>query len=518
MLFSLVAGVAFAAPLAFLVWRNVRAGGEFIDVVTTLDTWRPIGRSLLLALVVTSCSSVVGTGLAWASMRTDMPFAGPTRVLAPLPLVLPSFVAGAALLAAFAPGGLLDEMLGPLGVERLPSVRGFWGSVMALTIISYPYVYLPVAARLNQLPASLEEAARTLGTSPSATFRKVVWPQIAPAIRAGALLVTLYSLSDFGVVALMGYPTVTVRMFSSWLADPELAFALGLMLALVAISLVTAERATAAAPISGVESSSGSFRIELGRWRWPTAVVSALVLVLSIVGPVSVLVWWVWRGVVNKSAGFTGGGGLGGFWDPAWHTLAVGLAAGAVAVIVVLPIALLTARYRSRAALPAATFLGAGFALPGLVIALSVVFMTLRVDALSWLYQTMPLLIFAYVVHFGAQAFRTAEVGVAAADRRLDEVARTLGASAKRRFLRIDLPIMAPVLSAGGGLVMLSTMKELPATLLAAPIGFDTLATRIWNATEDGFLADAALASLILLGASAVLTWLLVIRRAAHLA
>jgi len=513
-----VAGVLFATPLVYLVWRNVRAGGEFVEVISTFETWRPIGRSLLLAGVVTTCSSIVGTGLAWASMRTDMPFAAPTRVLAPLPLVLPSFVAGAALLAAFAPGGLLDEMLAPLGVERIPTVRGFWGSVLALTVISYPYVYLPVAARLNQLPASLEEAARTLGTPPAQTFRRVVWPQVSSSVRAGALLVALYTLSDFGVVALMGYPTVTVRMFSSWLGDPELAFALGLVLATVAIALVIAERATASQGVADRDSTVRPFRVELGRWRWPTAGLCGGVLFLSIVGPVSVLLWWVWRGVVNESAGFTGGDGLGGYWDPTWHTLSVALVAGVVAVVVVLPIALLTSRHRSPLALPALTFLGAGFALPGLVIALSVVFMALRVDALNWLYQTMPLLIFAYVVHFGAQALRTAEVAVSAADRRLDEAASTLGASAPRRFLRIDLPIMAPVLSAGGGLVMLSTMKELPATLLAAPIGFDTLATRVWNATEDGFLADAALASLILLGVSAVLTWYLVIRRAAHLA
>ena len=513
-----MAGAAFAAPLVYLLWRNVREGGEFIEVISTFDTWRPIGRSVLLATVVTILSTIVGTSLAWASMRTDMPLASAARVLSPLPLVLPSFVAGAALLAAFAPGGLLDEMLEPFGVDRVPSVRGFWGSVFALTVISYPYVYLPVAARLNQLPASLEEAARTLGSTPSKVFRRVVWPQVASSVRAGALLVTLYTLSDFGVVALMGYPTVTVRMFSSWLADPQLAFALGLVLALVAITLVTVERATAASPIGDGDRSAHSFRVELGRWRWPTAGASFLVLFLSIVGPVSVLVWWVWRGAVNQSAGFAGGDGLGGLWGPTWHTLTVAVAAGVVAVVVVLPIAMLTARYHSRFALPALTFLGAGFALPGLVIALSVVFMTLRIDALSWLYQTMPLLIFAYVVHFGAQAFRTAEVGVAAADRRLDEAARMLGASAVRRFVRVDLPIMAPVLSAGGGLVMLSTMKELPATLLAAPIGFDTLATHVWSATEDGFLADAALASLILLAASAVLTWSLVIRRAAHLA
>lgn len=516
---GLLSAALFAVPFVYLLWRNLQHGGRFVDVISTIDTWRPIGRSLLLASVVTALASTVGTYLAWVVMRTDVPFARPLRLLAPLPLVLPSFVAGAALLAAFAPGGLVEELLSPLGVDRVPGVRGFWGSVLALTVISYPYVFLPVAARLRQLPGSLEEAALLLGSSPRATFVRVVLPQISSSIRAGALLVMLYALSDFGVVALMGYPTVTVRMFSSWLASPEVAFALGLVLGLVALGLVVAERATSggASPRDHARTS-GSRRVRLGRWRWPAFLVALATAFLSIVGPVSVLAWWAWRGAVNRSAGFTGGDGLGGFWDPTWHTLTVAVITGVVAVVIVVPLAVLTGRYRSRAALPAMGLLVAGFALPGLVVALSVVFMALRIGPLGWLYQTMPLLVFAYVVHFGAQAFRTAEVGVSAADRQLDEAARTLGAGAIRRFFRVELPVMAPVLSAGGGLVMLSTMKELPATLLAAPIGFDTLATRVWNATEDGFLADAALASLILLAVSGVLTWLLVIRRSEHLA
>jgi iron(III) transport system permease protein len=121
--------------------------------------------------------------------------------------------------------------------------------------------------------------------------------------------------------------------------------------------------------------------------------------------------------------------------------------------------------------------------------------------------------VFAYVVHFGSQALRAAQVAVAAVPARLDDAARTLGAGRVRRLLTVELPLALPGLLAGGGLVLLSTMKELPATLLLAPPGFETLATKIWNATEDAFLADASLAALLLLLLSGVLTWLLVVRR-----
>jgi iron(III) transport system permease protein len=159
-----------------------------------------------------------------------------------------------------------------------------------------------------------------------------------------------------------------------------------------------------------------------------------------------------------------------------------------------------------------------GFALPGLVIALSLVFWALQSDLIAPFYQTMPLLVLGYVVHFGAQALQAANVAVGAVPRRFDDAARLLGASRARRLLTVDLPLMLPGLAAGAGLVLLSAMKELPATLLLAPTGFDTLATRIWSAAEDGFLAEAGLASMVLVAVSSVLTWLLVIRRADRLA
>ena len=118
-----------------------------------------------------------------------------------------------------------------------------------------------------------------------------------------------------------------------------------------------------------------------------------------------------------------------------------------------------------------------------------------------------------FVLHFGAQATRAARVAVDAAPRRLGDAASTLGAGRVRRFVSVELPLMTPGLLAGAGLVMLSTMKELPATLLLAPIGFDTLATEIWNAGDSGALAQSSLASLVLVALSAVLTWVVVLRR-----
>jgi iron(III) transport system permease protein len=177
----------------------------------------------------------------------------------------------------------------------------------------------------------------------------------------------------------------------------------------------------------------------------------------------------------------------------------------------------LIARHRTRFAAPINATVVAGYAVPGLVIALSLVFWSLNVPGFDRLYQTVPLLVAAYVIHFGSQAMRAAEVAVAGVPERLRESARLLGARPLRRIATVELPLMRPGLLAGGGLVMLSTVKELPATLLLAPTGMDTLATQVWGSYEDGFFADAGLAALVLLAVSGVLTWLLVLRRAHHL-
>ncbi|HWH33582.1 MAG TPA: ABC transporter permease subunit, partial [Egibacteraceae bacterium] len=192
----------------------------------------------------------------------------------------------------------------------------------------------------------------------------------------------------------------------------------------------------------------------------------------------------------------------------------VSMAAALAAVLVVLPLAYLTVRRGGWAAGVANAVVTGGFALPGLVVALALVSWSVpAASPLAPLYQTHTLLVTAYVVHFGAQALRTAQVSLGAMPPRVEDAARMLGAGRLRRLVRVELPLMAPGLLAGAGLVLLSAMKELPATLLLAPPGFQTLATTVWTATEDAFLAEASLAAILLVLLSAGLTWVLVLRQ-----
>lgn len=500
-----VVGVVFALPAAFVALRTLQLGDELGETVRA--SMAPLGRTVLLAVTVSATAAVLGTALAWLLVRSDLPGRNPLRILVVLPLVLPSFVGAAAFLASLAQGGILHAALDLVGIDP-PRLRGFWPSWFVLSLFTYPYVFLPVAARLLALSPTLEEGARMLGRSGLETFRDVTLPQLRSSIGAGGLLVFLYTISEFGAVQLLGYDTLTRVIFASRLSDRATSFTASLVLVALAFTVVISNRFR-----RGRQTHEGPVRVHamrpvrLGRWRAAAGGFVAAVVGFGLFVPVASLFTWASRGVLGGRVGFNG------LSEAARNTAGVGILTAIVAVSTLLPLATLLVRHRSRASEIAAIAVVGGFAVPGLVIALSLVFWTLNAPLVGGLYQTLPLLIAAYVVHFGSQALAAAEDSVRAVPASLRESSRLLEASRLQRLTTIDLPLMRPSLVSGGGLVLLSTVKELPATLLLAPTGFRTLATEVWGSYEDGFYAEVGVGGLILVALSAVLTWFLVLRR-----
>jgi iron(III) transport system permease protein len=519
-LYVFVAGVAaaFAAPIVYVAWRAVALDANLGDVLA--ESAAPAWRTVQLALLVSTISGVVGTTMAWLVARTDVPLAGLWRVLAPLPLVIPSFVGAAAFLGALGPDGLLRDAFELVGYHPPRRFRGLGASVLVLSALTYPYVYLPVAARLATLPPQLEESCRLLGDRPLRSFTRVVLPLVRGSIAGGMLIVFLYCLSEFGAVQLLGFDTLTRVVYATRLADRAVSFMAALLLVVMALLAITVERRVRGSlHHRAVAAGRRNRAIPLRHWKLPALGAVAGVVTVALVVPIVSLGQWAWRAIANSdNRTATLRDDLGALGRPAWTTAWLAVAASVFALCAVVPVAMLAMRYRSRLA-PAVTMsIAAGFAVPGLVIALSLAFWALNVPGFAALYQTVPLLLIAYVVHFGAQALRSAETAVVAVPRRLDESALLLGASPVRRAATVHLPLMLPGLLAGGGLVMLSTLKELPATLLLAPIGYSTLTTKLWGAYEDGFYAEAGFGSIALVVASGVLTWALVLRRTHHLA
>lgn len=504
--------VPFILPFAYLIVRNAEDLRGLWGAISDADTIAPALRSVLLGTSVAVATAVLGTGAAWMVARTDLRGRRTWTLLLCLPLVMPSFVGAVALIAAFSPGGLLDQLFG--NALPLPQVGGFWGAFTVLTLLTYPYVFLPVMARLRALPPAAEESARLLGRRPAAVFLSVVLPQARAAIAAGALLVFLYVISDFGAVQLLRYDTLTRMIYANRLLDPAVSLALSLVLGLMAIIVVAFERRASRVGLRDTQRLRTPLSVPLGRLKVPAVTLLGLLVTLSLIVPVGVLVTWAIEGLIRGSDRANSV-----FNDPAMileplgSTAGVSVATAIIAAVVVLPIAYRTVRRPGWLGEAIAGTVVGGFALPGIVTALAFVFWTLSSPGpIGALYQTLPLLILAYLVHHGALALGATQGAVAGVPPRLEDAARNLGSHRPRRFLTVEMPLMWPGIAAGAGLVLLSTMKELPATLLLSPPGFSTLATRVWSTAEVALYEDAAVYALVLLALSAVLTWFLVVR------
>ena len=493
-------------PVAFVVWRTLRLGASLPDTLAEVPA--PLWRTVQLAVLVSATAAVVGTGLAWLTTRTDLPFRRAWRVALVLPLALPSFVGAAAFVAGLAPGGVIHDALTAVGITPPRRFRGLGASWLVMSAFTYPYVLLPVTARLANLRASLEESGRLLGLSAFQTFFRVTLPQLRSAIFGGALLVFLYSVSEFGAVQLLGYDTLTRVIYATRQTDRALSFASATVVLVLALGVVVLERSQRGRTSPDDRAAVASpDNVRLG-WRVVPAITAVLaVLAVGLIVPLASLGTWARRGLADGRVAW------GDLLDPAVSTATVAVIAAVVAVVVVFPVAAAAIRRPHPASQVASVSVVVGFAIPGIVIALSLAVLTLNTPVLNRFYQTSGLLILAYVIHFGSQALAGTETAVRAVPESLRESSRLLEPSATRRLWRVDWPLMRPGLLAAGGLVMLSTLKELPITLLLSPIGFDTLATEIWGSYEEGFYAATGLASIALVALSATLTWVLVLRR-----
>jgi iron(III) transport system permease protein len=506
-LLVLIAGATVALvalPLAYLVVRVVDGGERARRVLFSRGLVELVVDTGVLVVAVTATAVAVGVPLAWLATRTDLPWRRFWATAAALPLVIPSYVAALVFLAAFGPRGLLQRILeSPFGVERVPEIYGLPGAWLALTVATYPFVFLLTAAALHDLDPALEEAARGLGRTRFETFRSVTLPVIRPSVAAGALLVALYTISDFGVVSLMQYDSLTRAIYLQYRAlfDRTPAAVLALVLvALTAVILALELRARGRGRLHRVGAPRPAPPIPLGRWRLPALLFCATVVGIALVVPLAVLGYWASRAVGAEEP-------IGWSWEPAVNSLVVSMVAAAATVAASIPVAVLAGRYPGTLSRSLERLSYAGNALPGIVVALSLVFFA--ANYATPVYQTLALLVFAYVVRFFPQALAGSHAAVVRVSPRLEEAGRSVGRGPATVFTRITVPLLAPGLLAGSALVFLSTMKELPATLLLRPIGFETLATEIWRYTSVAAYSRAALPALLLILLSAPLLLLL---------
>jgi iron(III) transport system permease protein len=458
-------------PLFYVAARASEAG--FTGIAKEL--FRPYTLSLLLntlilALSVALATSVVGTAVAWCVERCNCPGRRVWRVLASLPLAIPAFVASYAwssLAVAF---------------------QSMGGAILVLTLSTYPLVYLPVAAALRGMDPGFEDVSRSLGHGPWRTFFRVVLPQALPALGGGALLVLSHMLAEFGALSLLRVQTFTTAIFASYqLRFDNVSAALQASVLLVLCLLAAYAELHMRGDTRFARVGRGSARrITLARLGRTTPLVlagQALLAVLALGVPLTTLAYWLW-------AGRSIGRGSAELWPAIEGSLSLSISGAIVTTVLAVPLVVLAARYRGRLSNFADRLPYIVHGLPGLVVALALVFVSIRYVPL--LYQTSVVLIAAYTVLALPLAQTALRASFDLVPARVEEMSRSLGRSPFGAFVSVTLPNIAPGIGAALALLVLELMRELTATLMLAPTDVVTLATEVWSHTNNAEYAAAA--------------------------
>jgi len=495
---SMVVVAIVMIPVVYLIIGAVNAGQDGIDYLLRARTLRIVGNSLGLAAAATLGATAIAIPFAWLTSRSDLPGRRAWLFLGLAAMVIPSYLTAVTYAEAFGPKGILQSLLAPFGVDRLPGIKGFFGATLTLTVVTFPYITLPVRAALLHCDRSLEEAGQSLGLNRWRVFRQIILPQLRPALSAGMLMTSLYCLSDFGAVAVMQFNAFTRAIFiqtESYRMDKASVLAL-LLVGMTLILLFAQSRLQLRGRHYRIGAGAAGHLevLPLGKFKIPALIYCALIIFIAVGIPLLVLLSWTLGHTIT---------------DPVnaplsllmRNTVGVSAVSALAVTLAAFPLALLASRGASRFSRWLVRLAYAGNVLPGIVIALALVLFASQ-NVLG-LYQTLPLLIVAYAIRYLPFSIGATESAFAQINPRFEEAARSLGLSPWAALARITLPLARGGILAGLALVFLNVMKELPTTLILRPIGFRTFATRIFNAYDEAFLSSIALPGLTLILVSA---------------
>ncbi|HEY5795841.1 MAG TPA: iron ABC transporter permease [Bosea sp. (in: a-proteobacteria)] len=470
----------------------------------------------MLLLGVGLLCGVIGVGTAWLVTQFDFPGRRSLEWLLVLPLALPTYITAYVYVEFLGFQGPLQGALRELTGWR--SLRDYWfpdprslpGAIFVMAIVLYPYVYLSVRALFGLQAATIVESARTLGASRGRLFWRIGLPMARPALAAGMTLALLETLNDIGASEYLGVRSLTLSIYTTWVNRNSLAGAaqIACVMLLLVVTMIVIEgklrgQRRFALPVRQPRAVG---RVPLaGRAAVAASLACALPVLLGAVLPIAFLAGEVLRRDLWQQADAALLRSL------ANAVILSGLAAG---IVVALGIGIGAARRQGRESwLPTLSRLATlGYAVPGTVLALGLLVPLAGFDnilanaAVRWfgfnpgllLMGSGAALVLAYVVRFLAIAVSGVESGLSRISPRIDDAARTLGASAPEVMRKMHWPLARPAIAAAALLVFVDGLKELPATLLLRPLNVDTLATTVYGHASRGSFEDGALAGLLI--------------------
>jgi len=522
--------LSFIARTFFLVHHRISLRGVFAFLVVcltvipllfvvssslqlTLADWQRLWSSRLpvllwntlsLALLVAIACSLVGVSAAWWISRRQFPGRRLAIWLMVMPLTIPTYVFAHIYTVLLEDDGWLGQLWLHVFGNSAPELFNIVGVTFVLTLAGFPYVFLLVQDALSRSQQNLEEAARIQGASPMQIFRRINLPLLRPAIAAGVAVVVLHVLSDFGAVSMLRFQTFTLSIYLQMNSRFDFQAAAGLSMVLVSLSLTflvlerffrNRQRYYGTSQQRRNQPRRAT-RFEISMiWLW-----LGLITLFAVVLPLAWMVFWSWRAWQAEMISSE-------FWGYVGNSMLIGFVAASLTVVMALPVALYHARQRSVVSQSLLHASSVGFVLPGPVIALGIL-----AFVLAWLpmwYGGLMVLILAMVVRFLPLAINAQEAAAQQLTPSIEQAARSLGAGSWESLTRITLPMIRGGMVSAWVLVFIDTLKELPATLILRPTGFDTLPVRIWIEASEEMLELAAPAALMLVLGTLPILWFL---------
>ncbi len=516
---------AVVYPSLILVWHAFSREGQptLANLATVLgdaDIWHVLWNSLYVSVWATVLGGVLGTGLAFLVARTDLPGQRIFRTALMLPYLIPPFVGALAWLALAGPVGFVNQLWMALaGVEEpLFRIYGAPGIILVLALSHYPLAYFTVLASLEQMDPALEEAARSSGASPARTAWDVTLPLVAPAIGAGAILVFLRNMENFGIPAILGFPAkyfvLTTKIYATILDFDRannlgLSAALSLLLVVVAAGSMAIQRWILGSRAYGLARGVGQPPVfGLGRWRRTAAIAVTMFLLVTSMAPLLAILLTALTRAYGMPLGWENLG-LQNFhtlffrvpavWRALRNSLLLAASAATVAVALAIPVAYVQVRtcLRGKGLLEALVVLP--FAVPGTVVALAMILAFLRPVLGISLYNTVWIILIAYVARFLTLAVKPIAAAFTQVHSSLEEAARSSGASLPRSLRDVTLPLIRSALVTGWFLAAVPAITELTLSVLLWSAGNETIGVMVFNMHEEGkVLLSSALAVVVM--------------------
>ncbi|MBA46673.1 MAG: hypothetical protein CL893_01135 [Dehalococcoidia bacterium] len=492
-LFSLVLAFFLVLPLLYLLTKITFEFKLFFDFILNTNILRLSFNTISLILLVVIFSVLISLPLAYLNVRSNLPFAKYLTSISVLPIALPSYVMATTQIEIWSKNGWVHNFLKIFfEMKTFPSFYGLIGSVFVLSLITYPYVYIGLAAMFRRFDYQMIDASKTLGDNPFQSFYKIIFPLVRPTIVGGSLLVSLYVLSDFGAVSLLRFNTFTIaifnRMYNSISNYGVLEISLLAIIFCFIILFIESRSKNEARHFSNSKLSDNK-KADLGFWKWILLPLTLLPLIFGFILPISVLIYWIIIGIGEDM----------GFMDviqPTINTLMISSVSAIFITLVCIPL-LITIKKNVRLLsffVDKVSYIG--LSLPGVIVSMSLVFFC--INYFDYIYQTFIVLVLGYFISFLPAALGPIKSSMSQIDPKLEDASLTLGAGKIKTYLNVVVKLASPGFIYGGVLVFILCLKELPATLILSPIGFQTLATEIWSNASEAFFIKTALASIVL--------------------